>query len=337
MLSIILLVLLLLCIITGVALVVKKYFSTKIDTIEIVDEIPVNNNQVTEEELFENNSEENKHIELTDTKTESQKPYSTTGESQIYKEKLKDQRWLNIKDEVLRRDKYVCQQCKNCIDDITQLTNLSELLPYTEFSTELYTYLCDIFAQRDKLIESYTINNSVSIINKESVLKTYNDHLHVVIYSRIEEIDIWGMNRNKRAYTQIISSNNSNCDDLKWLYSDWLGNQTFYKNNSIKYQSVFINYYPDISTDNKYYLKFNYGRAYAPFNGQWSLHKDGFVISFDGYNKFTHNNLRLNVHHRAYSNTGNPWDCNLSDLITLCYKCHIAEHERLENLPPDNL
>lgn len=261
----------------------------------------------------------------------------THGESAFYKEKLNDQRWIDIRNSVLSRDKHVCQQCRNCIEDIVLLNSISELLPYTEYSQSLYNFIYDIFHKKESLINEFSANEPIFVFQSGKILKTYNASLKIFIYSIIKEYDEFSMidSGNKRAHTEIVSKEEISNDNLKWQHSDWLGNDYFYNRiNQMKYQSVFINYHPDVHTNREYYLKFNYGHAYAPFNGQWSLHKEGFVVSFDGYKKFEHNNLDLNVHHKVYSYTGNPWDCELDDLVTLCKKCHIAEHERLKNKIP---
>lgn len=328
--TIIMFVLIVITVLIGLVIMITRLSTTKKKGIDEFGKVEESAKPETESKSIITNS--NIEIEVVVPK------YAYThGESAFYKEKLNDQRWIDIRNSVLSRDKYVCQHCHNCIDDIVMLKNLSELLPYTEYNQSLYNFISDVFSKNDDLISKFTTNKPAAQINKENILKTYNDNLKVYIYSKIEKSDKLGLfgYGNKRAHTQIISSDEKDVNNLKWQHSDWLSNYNFYNNNNqLKFQNAFINYYPDVQTNQVYYLKFNYGHAYAPFNGQWSLHKDGFVVSFDGSKKLKHKNLGLNVHHKIYSNTGNPWDCKLDDLVTLCRKCHIAEHERVENKIP---
>ena len=53
----------------------------------------------------------------------------TTGESTIYKEKLKDIRWLRLSDRIKKRDHYCCQHCFN----IQQLRHINDLYSIVDF------------------------------------------------------------------------------------------------------------------------------------------------------------------------------------------------------------
>ena len=79
--------------------------------------------------------------------------------------------------------------------------------------------------------------------------------------------------------------------------------------------------------NDKIYLKFNLSYPNFGNKGEWSIHQNGFVVSFSSFG--IPQQLGLNVHHRVYPKSGNPWDSDPEDLITLCSKCHQSEHERL--------
>jgi len=73
---------------------------------------------------------------------------NTTGESEQYQKKLQEPKWIEIRNNILARDKHVCQHCRNCIEDIVLLNSISELLPYTEYSQSLYNFIYDIFHKK---------------------------------------------------------------------------------------------------------------------------------------------------------------------------------------------
>jgi len=57
------------------------------------------------------------------------------------------------------------------------------------------------------------------------------------------------------------------------------------------------------------------------------LQKDNFTCQYCGNKEKT-----LHVHHLCYPKSGNPWESDLSALITLCSDCHSVEH--LKGLSP---
>ncbi|MFS3022863.1 MULTISPECIES: HNH endonuclease [Phocaeicola] len=38
----------------------------------------------------------------------------------------------------------------------------------------------------------------------------------------------------------------------------------------------------------------------------------------------------MEVHHKRYPRSKNPWDVDDADLITLCSKCHKLEHQKFK-------
>lgn len=66
-------------------------------------------------------------------------------------------------------------------------------------------------------------------------------------------------------------------------------------------------------------------KSYCDYTGRATLFFDEYAITFPLYHlKSTE---QLDVHHKRYAESGNPWDVDASDLITLCHKCHLLEHQ----------
>jgi 5-methylcytosine-specific restriction endonuclease McrA len=57
------------------------------------------------------------------------------------------------------------------------------------------------------------------------------------------------------------------------------------------------------------------------------LQKDNFTCQFCGDKDKT-----LHVHHFCYPESGNPWESELSELMTVCCDCHSVSH--LKGLTP---
>ena len=51
------------------------------------------------------------------------------------------------------------------------------------------------------------------------------------------------------------------------------------------------------------------------------LQKDDFTCQYCGNKEKT-----LHVHHFCYPKSGNPWESELGDLMTLCSDCHSVQH-----------
>ena len=123
---------------------------------------------------------------------------------------------------------------------------------------------------------------------------------------------------------EIISCKEIN--SVTYYFDSSYSKKYFIPSIRIKYNPN-IKYYSNVQTDDKLYLKFNLGNSIDTKLGQWSIHQNGFVVSFCGFG--IPRQMKLNVHHRVYPKSGNPWDSDPEDLITLCSKCHQSEHERL--------
>lgn len=64
------------------------------------------------------------------------------------------------------------------------------------------------------------------------------------------------------------------------------------------------------------------------YQGRARIFIDGYSIIFPLYEIKSFNTLE--VHHKRYPRSKNPWDVDDADLITLCSKCHKLEHQKFK-------
>lgn len=57
------------------------------------------------------------------------------------------------------------------------------------------------------------------------------------------------------------------------------------------------------------------------------MERDQFRCTF-----CNHDEITLNVHHKKYAKSGNPWDVELTDLTTLCEICHKGTEENKQRM-----
>ena len=293
--------------------------ATSIDQPEIT-----NPNLQTED----NEKEENSIVESSvssETLSEAPKFANTNGDDEYYKDKLQDTRWKSMRDTIYERDGYKCQQCRNCINTVCCLKDISELNSKISITKEFNEVISAVFSLKSYIIEDLLSDIVPRTCNLNYFLRVYNKEMKVYQYS-YERISYFLTNDipHNIPHHEIMSSNEIN-SGIYYLDSDY---SSKYKESPFYLIRKFnIRHFSDILTDDMFIIKFNLGNTNKPELGQWSIHQNGFVVSFDGYLK--PQLFDLNVHHKVYPESGNPWDSNLDDLITLCSKCHIAEHERL--------
>lgn len=245
----------------------------------------------------------------------------TSGESDYYKSLLKDKRWITLKNQKLKENSYVCQNCFN-IRRLESVKELLNILPFTSnrivnFITELFEHLpeynfTDIFPIQERktnFIPRYHIfmcsfmldfkrcaeqNNFLAILVSDSLTKVLRTSF-IVDREKAE---------NEIKYRAIQYTEDSKTYDIDLFYI--AGNNT---NGDlyIHYNSVCLNQ--------------KYKQRVA------ILTKDEFVIVFPirGIIKSIE---QLEVHHLKYSKTGYPWEVTLNDLQTLCHSCHIEANKQ---------
>lgn len=260
-----------------------------------------------------------------ETLTETPKFADTHGEKGFYKEKLEDPRWIKMRYEIRKRDGEKCQQCRNCINTVYCVKDISDLSQKRIIPRELSQAISKVFSLKSDIIEDLLSNYKPNNYNLNYFLKIYNKEMEIYQYG-LERITFHSPTDNPLCIPleEIISCKEIN--SVTCYFDSSYSIKYFIPSICIKYTPN-IKYYSNVQTDDKIYLKFNLSHPNFGNLGQWSIHQNGFVVSFSGFGN--PQQMKLNVHHKVYPKSGNPWDSNLDDLITLCSKCHIAEHERL--------
>lgn len=93
--------------------------------------------------------------------------------------------------------------------------------------------------------------------------------------------------------------------------------------------SILIEHDDRIKTSHKFFLCQNIERDNRfAYQGRASIFIDGYSIIFPLYEIKLFNTLE--VHHKRYPRSKNPWDVDDADLITLCSKCHKLEHQKFK-------
>lgn len=276
----------------------------------------------------DNEKEENSIVDSSvssETLSEAPKFANTNGDDEYYKDKLQDPRWKSMRDTIYERDGYKCQQCRNCINTVYCLKDISDLSQKRIIPRELSQAISKVFSLKSDIIEDLLSNYKPNNCNLNYFLKIYNKEMEIYQYC-LERITFHSPTDNPLCIPlkEIISCKEIN--SVTCYFDSSYSAKYFIPSICIKYTPN-IKYYSNVQTDDKIYLKFNL--TYPNFGnlGQWSIHQNGFVVSFSDFGN--PQQMELNVHHKVYPKSGNPWDSNLDDLITLCSKCHIAEHERL--------
>lgn len=254
--------------------------------------------------------------------------HATTGESEFYKEKLQDHRWIEKRNKIKQRNKYVCQHCLN----IKSLSSLDELDKFMDDYSEkdgskIAQAVKQIFKEREQEIGKSKCTNTRKDYYEDPSARIYITKYRLYQHS---------------LYDSILDCMSSGTGGYGYLYCDT--NVTFKsifskhitltqkipcknKDGFGETQSILLTYSPESTTCGQLLL-----RALFPlevygleYNGVGQLSLDEYSIFFPLYNlnKFKET---LEVHHTQYSQSGLPWDIDDKLLITLCHSCHMEEH-----------
>lgn len=250
----------------------------------------------------------------------------TTGESEFYKEKLQDPRWIEKRDEIRKRDKNMCQHCFN----IKSLSSLDELDKYMDdYSEEKRSQIAEaikyIFRERDKYIDKSIYENIKTkcheIPEEKKWISKYQLYQHFAYYG-----DLYAC-YSGRGYGYVYSEDITFKAIIKQCIT--LPEQIPYKKKEGfgETQSLLVTYSPGATTCGQLLL-----RALFPlevygleYNGVGQLSLDEYSIFFPLYN-LNRFKETLEVHHTEYPQSGLPWDVDDKHLITLCHSCHMKEH-----------
>lgn len=251
---------------------------------------------------------------------------ATTGESEFYKEKLQDYRWIEKRDKIKQRDKYVCQHCLN----IKSLSSLDELDKYMDdYSKEKGSKIAEsikyIFMERDKYIDKSRYENIKTkcheIPEEKKWISKYQLYQHFAYYG-----DLYACYSGS-GYGYVYSEDITFKAVIKQCIT--LPEQIPFKKKEGfgETQSLLVTYSPEATTCGQLLL-----RALFPlevygleYNGVGQLSLDEYSIFFPLYN-LNRFKETLEVHHTGYPQSGLPWDVDDKHLITLCHSCHMKEH-----------
>lgn len=242
----------------------------------------------------------------------------TSGESIYYKNLLKDERWIALRNQKIKENSYVCQNCFN-IRLLHSINELKIILP------NLSDKLFNVVANTLDNIQNYCFDDSYSIqISKMNFIPKYHILLCSVFidYTRCSDnllyLSISDVPQKILGVKFVINSENST-DELKYTNIQYTEDEKadnidlFYIKGNSTNGNLYIHYH--VLCMNKY--KYQIG----------VLTKDEYAIAFP-INGIIKSEEQLEVHHLKYSKTGNPWDVSPENLITLCHSCHIEANKQ---------
>ncbi len=249
----------------------------------------------------------------------------TTGENEFYKELLGNEKWESKSKSIIKRDVY-CQHCFGLI----QLDRIDSIMNYVDFP-EIGNIIIDIFQRKEYFNEGCRKlfhSNKFKIKKRVEVL---NEDLYILEFSPNDTIDniTWKVNRNFKNGGILSSTPLYDISDLEGSILKKITREYTYKmkgQNGTK-EFVDIEYFPNVSTDGRIYLRHRFSYSRSDGYGQGIISQDGFSVIFPLYNLNNYINP-LQVHHKAYREGKNPWESPDDELITLCSSCHKKEHTR---------
>lgn len=280
---------------------------------------PVSDNTVPIE------SEDTREVSLIEGLISQETKYvipATTGESEFYKEKLQDYRWIEKRNKIKQRDKYVCQHCLN----IKSLSSLDELDKFMDdYSEKDGSKIAQVVKQEFKHYIERNINRNgdCAVIFKRKWIPKYQ----LYQYSLYNQLDY--TLGNTKSFCGYLYSNKEITPELISMRHITLTEKIPFKKKDGfgETQSLLVIHSPEATTCGQLLL-----RALFPlevygleYNGVGQLSLDEYSIFFPlhNLNKFKET---LEVHHTKYSQSGLPWDIDDKLLITLCHSCHMDEH-----------
>ena len=251
----------------------------------------------------------------------------TTGESEFYKEKLQDSRWIEKRNEIRIRDKNMCQHCLN----IKSLSSLDELDKYMddyseEKGSKIEKAIKYIFLERDKYIDKTRYESMKTkyyeISEERKWIPKYQLYQHFAYYGNIFVYGNDGgygylYNDKDITFKVIIKQCITLPEKIPFKKKDGFGET----------QSLLVTYSPEATTCGQILLRALFPlKVYGlEYNGVGQLSLDEYSIFFPLYNLNRFKDT-LEVHHTRYPQSGLPWDIDDKHLITLCHSCHMKEH-----------
>lgn len=261
----------------------------------------------------------------------------TTGESEYYKGRLKDEKWRE-KSEYIKE--FYSNKCYNCncikVDDIRDL--------YGDYigNWDLILALEEIFSKKNILISK--LSESEYFLNKITQ-SWYNKKLEIFSYV-LEANDVDPFERSPRINSQIFSNEKiiASREIKAYNQKDFCTQNYFYEvkkgNIQDRINRLKYSYFDGIKTEGNIYVHFkkHYSSSYSEAQG--IIFVDGFQIIFPlNYEKdyLTKVPDAKDVHHIVYPLSRIPWDSKNEDMVALCHECHKNEHiNSVTQLPNDS-
>lgn len=237
----------------------------------------------------------------------------TSGESIYYKNLLKDERWITLRNQKIKENSYVCQNCFN-IRQLLSINELKIILP------NLSDKLFNVVANTLDNIQNYCFDESYSIqITRMNFIPKY----HIFLSLDLIDYDRYSDNLLYLSISRVpkikFVINSDSVDELKYTNIQYIEDE--------KADNIDLFYIKGNSTNGNLYLHYQV-LCMNKYKYQIGvLTKDEYAIAFP-INGIIKSKEQLEVHHLKYSKTGNPWDVSPENLITLCHSCHIEANKQ---------
>lgn len=234
----------------------------------------------------------------------------TTGQDEYYREKLLNQNWKVKVEKIKNRDGYQCQHCFG----LTLLDNIDEIKNYVDYP-EVGDAVIDIFKSK----ELYYKPSS-----HEYEVLSYQSYENLT-FSRLEDTDLFS-NSGK---IDLVSTSPLNEENIYGI-SKFIDIDSSFRYNvrepAKTTKSIGIIYFVDGNTNNQLVLRnIEWYKPGLPYAKQGILTFNGLTIVFP---LLSIKKEYLDVHHKAYYEDLEPWECPDNELITLCHRCHMKAHEQ---------
>lgn len=245
-------------------------------------------------------------------------PSIKTGANDVYKELLSNQRWIDKRNGIEKRDFYTCTKCYNSI----VLNNISELKFYLRNERD--------FEKIKGLFPYEPIDLDLKGIYRTDHLIThgYIPSIGLWIYDIVHKPRcIWD-----ECYKGIIFSNKEiRTNSCKWAFSTYRIINPIISDYAGKNRFLYWQYCESGNTENKLVLSHCVSTDRAPYfpeyRGIGILTYNQYSIVFPLYQLHTRN---LEVHHKIYKKINGkfikPWEYEDEELETLCHSCHQQRH-----------
>ena len=249
----------------------------------------------------------------------------TTGENEIYKEKLKDSRWIKLSCDIKKRDHFCCQHCFN-IQKLNSIYDLYEIVDFKEVAVNVIS----LFNQLKFGNSEFKAIHIADAEFKSKYVKKYGFWLTKIREKRNNILEDAYIGDSRISYSTISNSEFVLSNEYVYYLKEFDCPMRYKTNNGLIAYIDKLLVERSINNNNfdKLYLyhRIDYeNKLYCDFTGKATLYFNEYAITFPLWKLKSCDSL--NVHHIRYADSGNPWDVNESDLITLCQKCHILEHQ----------